>query len=334
MRSLIWRVMAGLLLPTAALAGLMIHGSRYYSSSGGESPSDWADVFVAADDMGAELATNSRIVGIDGANISAFGANVTESTGCSVTYEAGGAYDGENSVLLVPPSSGGGNSYCAVITSNVTDSGANDIAQINIRWVAVLGPRYIDLAASAKWLCVGVSSTAGGTRLNRACTFDVYDSGSALGRTYSVTSDEVQSWHEPEIAECWSWDCGTASQKGFIVRSTADHSGSPAVAGPNEPIYFELELDVRQDRGNANGRNRLYIKTRDGLIDRTIDIPLTWDGSWPFTLDQIIEIEGLGWYFNTVGTAHADSWIRYSHIAISANRAVDDPIGPPPGFDQ
>jgi hypothetical protein len=326
-----------LALIASTQAGILTQGVRGTAGGtgiGGGEGGEWADVYVALSGVPAQLATANRVVGIDGTTINDFGPFITADNGCEITFESGGAYDGENAVKLIPPDALEQPAYCGILSSNLTNSGANDIAQINIRWVAVIGPRYIDLASSPKWLCVGISSTAAGSRLNRACTFETYESSAfANGRIYAITSDETQSWHEPEITDCYHPDCGTAAQKGFIVRTTANHAGSPAVAGPNEPIYFELELDVRQNRGNENGRNRLYVRTRDGLIDRTIDIPLTWEGTWNFTWDQIIEIEGLGWYFNTPGTAHADNWIRYSHIAISRNRAVNDPIGPPPGFN-
>lgn len=329
--------LVSLLAVTTAGAGLITQsGSRCRGCTAGASGGEWADVYTNLGGVAAQLATTNRVVGVDGTTVDDWGPFITASNGCAITFESGGAYDGENSIKLVPPDALAEPAYCGILGSNLTNSGANDIAQINIRWIAVLGPRYVDLASSAKWLCIGISTTAGGSRANRACTFDNYEPNAswANGRIYAVTSDETQSWHEPEIAGCYSWDCGTAAEKGFIIRTTANHSGSPAVAGPNEPVYFELEIDVRQNRGNANGRSRLYVRTRDGLINRTIDIPLTWEGTWSFTWDQIIEIEGLGWYFNTPGTAHADNWIRFSHIAISANRSVGSPIGVPPGFNQ
>lgn len=328
--------LVALLAVTTAGAGLITQsGARCHGcSGGGGGGGEWADVYTPLSGVPAELATANRVVGIDGTTVSDWGPFITADNGCVITREAGGAYDGENSVLMIPPDALEQPAYCGILGSNLTNSGANDIAQINIRWVAVVGSRYIDLASPTKWLCVGISTTAGGSRANRACTFQQYESASyGLGRIHSVTSDETQSWHEPEITDCYHPDCGTASQKSFIIRSSANHAGSPAVAGPNEPLYFELEIDVRQNRGNANGVSRLYVRTRDGLINRTIDIPLTWEGTWSFTWDQIIEIEGLGWYWNTPGTAHADNWIRYSHIAVSANRSVNSPIGPPPGFN-
>lgn len=299
---------------------------------------EWADVYVATSGLGAQLATSGRVVGIDGTNINDFEPAITASTGCSLTFESGGAYDGENSIKLIPPdNTSPGNTYCAILNGlNVTNGGSTDIAQINIRFVATFGSRYITDASDPKWLSVHVSTTPGGVATNRAAIFERYEADPAYanGRIFAVTSDETQSWHAPAIVGCGYWDCGTPSQKGLIIRTTANHAGSPAVAGPNEPIYFEMELDVRQNRGNANGRNRLYIRTRDGLINRTMEIPLSWEATWNFSWDQIIAIEGLGWYWNNPGVAgHVDNFIRFSHVAISANRAVDDEIGPPPGFN-
>lgn len=321
---------------TAGAAFITQSGSRCHGCAAGGAVGEWADVYVAATAMPAELATANRVVGIDGASIDDWETAISANTGCVLTREGTGAYDGESAVKLVPPdNTSPGNTYCAVLNGiDLTNGGATDIAQINIRFVAVFGPRYIDLASDPKWLSFQVSSTIAGEPLNRAAIFERYEPGaSAVGRVFAVTSDENQSWNEPEIVDC-GFDCGTPAQKGFIIRLTADHSGSPPVAGPNEPIYFEMELDVRQNRGNANGRNRLYIRTRDGLINKTIDIPLSWEPTWNFAWDQIVRVEGLGWYWNNPGSApNADNWIRFSHIAISANRNVDDEIGPPPGFN-
>jgi hypothetical protein len=93
-----------------------------------------------------------------------------------------------------------------------------------------------------------------------------------------------------------------------------------------------MELDVSQVRGNANGRNKLTIRTADGVIHRTLSIALDHEASWNFAWDAITHVEGLGWYWNLESTAHADNWIQFSHVRLSANRAVDDPIGPPPGY--
>jgi hypothetical protein len=330
-------VAAVALLATSSNAGLISQSGPRYFSAAAES-GEWADVYVATSGLGAQLATNGLVVGVDGSSINDFEPAITPSTGCSLTVESAGAYDGETAIKLVPPdNTSPGNTYCAIINGlNLTNGGSTDIAQINIRFVAVFGPRYIDLATDPKWLSFQVSTTPGGAVTNRAAIFERYeaDPSMANGRIFAVTSDEKQSWHSPLISDCAYWDCGTPTQKGFIIRTTANHGGSPAVAGPNEPIYFEMELDVRQNRGNANGRNRLYVRTRDGLINRTIDIPLSWEETWSFTWDQIIAIEGLGWYWNNPGAAaNVDTWIRFSHIALSVNRAVDDEIGPPPGFN-
>jgi hypothetical protein len=328
-------VAAVTLLATSSNAGLISQSGARYFSAAAES-GEWADVYVAASGLGPELATANRVVGVDGASIDDWETAISANTGCVLTREAAGAYDGESAVKLVPPNdTSPGDTYCAVLNGiDLTNSGATTISQINIRFVATFGSRYITDASDPKWLSFQVSSTPGGEPLNRAAIFERYEAGaSAAGRVFAVTSDETQSWNEPEIVDC-GFDCGTPAQKGFIIRTTADHSGTPPVGGPDEPIYFEMELDVSQSRGNANGRNKLYIKTRDGLIDRTIDIPLSWEPTWSFAWDCIVRVEGLGWYWNNPGPAsHADNWIRFSHIAVSANRDVDDPIGPPPGFD-
>lgn len=310
-------------------------GSRYYAPA--EESGDWADTFVTFDGIGPALATDGLVVGIRGTTAAEYGAFASEGNGGSLEFESGTAYGGEDSIKLIPPDVGPEPAYCSILyNANITNGGVKEIAQINIRFIAELGSRYIDLASGTKWLSCHVGTAPNASSSNRACLFEGYEpSAVAAGRIYAVTADETQSYHQPRITDpeaCYHPDCGTAAQKGFLVRSTADHGGTPAVAGPNEQIYFEMELDVRRDRGNADGRNRMYVATRDGVIDKYMEIPLTWEGAWNFAWNCIINIEGLGWYWNTPGTAHADNWIKFSRIALSVNRAVDNPIGKPPGF--
>lgn len=339
-----------LLAVTTAGAGLITQsGARCHgcTGGGGAGPGEWADVYSTSAGLGAALATDEQIVGLRGVNTSEYGAFVGPNpNGGSVTLVADCSYDGEDCIELVPPDECQSSvdcpnpeldnaGYATILNGvNITNGGTHAISQINIRFLYYMGARYIDLASSPKWLCVQAYTAPGtGTPNNRACLFEGYSAADS-GRLIAITSDETQNYHTTPIDECWSADCGTSAQKILITRATANHGGSPAVTGAGEWVCVEMEWDVSRTNGNADGRNKVYITTRDGVINKTSSIPLNWEASWNYALDSIAVIEGLGWYWNVDGVAHADNDIRYSHVALSANREPDERIGCPPGYLQ
>lgn len=314
---------------------LILRSSAAVGGGGG----DWADTFVTSSGLSAALATDGAVIGIRGVNTSEYGGRVTEGNGGSVAFVADGAFDGDDCIRLVPPdtSVGANPAYCSILDGiNLTNGGVHEIYQINIAFLARMGSRYIDLAAGSKWLSFGISTAPNGTFANRAAVFEGYFSAGPLtgnpARVYGVTADETQHYFNPYETGCYSAECGPASSYVVVGRTSASHAASPPVIGAGEWVHFEMELDVRQNRGNANGRNKLTVRTADGVINRTLSIPLNHEASWNFSWDCILEMEGLGWYWNLPSTAHADNWIEFSHVRLSANRAVDNAIGPPTGY--
>ena len=298
----------------------------------------WADTFVTSSGLGAALATPGQVVGIRGVNTTEYGARVSPGNGGEVNFLEGVGFDGEDAIEIIPPTTGlsgpGSNpAYCSYLDGiDLTNGGSTEIYQINLAFVVRFGSRYVDLASAPKWLSFAVSSSPSGSFLNRAAVFEGYTT-LHTGRVFGVTADETQGYFNPQPNDCWSVDCGLQANLAAILRSAANHGGSPPIIGPNEDVHFEVELDVRQNRGNAFGRNKLTIRTRDGSVNRSIFIPLNHEATWSFLWDCIVGIEGIGWYWNfDTGTAHEDNWIRFTHTRLSANRDVDDPIGPPPGF--
>lgn len=316
--------------------GILITRSSAVAGGGG---GDWADTFVTSSGLSAALATDGAVVGIRGTNTSQYGGEVTVGNGGSLTFVADGAFDGDDYIRLIPPDTtvGANPQYCAILNGiDITNGGVHQIDQINIAFLMRLGPRFIDLASGPKWVSFQVATAPNGAPANRAALFEGYFDQAPIaanpGRVYGVTADETQHYFNPYESGCYSADCGPASSYIVVARSSANHAASPPVIGPNEWVHVEMELDVSQSRGNANGRNKLTIRTADGVINRTLAIPLNHEATWNFAWDSIVGIEGLGWYWNLPGTAHADNWIDYSHVRLSANRAVDNPIGPPPGY--
>jgi hypothetical protein len=333
-------------VPTTDAALITQSGARYYTQAGGGGGGEWADVYTTSSGLGAALATDEQIVGLRGVNTSEYGAFVGPNpNGGSITLIADCSFDGEDCIELVPPDECQSSvdcpnpeldnaGYVTILNGvNITNGGTHAISQINIRFLFNMGSRYVDLASGPKWLCVqAYTAPNNGSPNNRACLFEGYVSAFS-GRVIGVTSDETQNYHEPIVPDCWSADCGTANQKILITRATANHGGSPAVTGAGEWICIEMEWDVSTTNGNPDGRNKVYIDTRDGVISRTSSIPLDYEPSWNYAIDSIAVIEGLGWYWNVDGVANADNKILYSHVAVSANREPDERIGCPPGFN-
>lgn len=320
--------------------GILILRSSAVAGGGG---GDWADTFVTSSGLSAALATDGVVIGIRGTNTSQYGAEVSPGNGGAVNFISGAAFDGDDAIEIIPPTiglSGPGSNpgYCAILNGiEIANGGTHQIDQINIAFLVKIGPRYIDLASSTKWLSFTVGTAPNAAGSNRAAVFEGYFTQNPIAanpaRVWGVTADETQHYFNPYVNECWSADCGPASGYVVVARSTADHAATPPVIGPNEWVHFEMELDVSQVRGNPNGRNKLIVRTADGVIHRTLSIPLNHEASWNFAWDSILGIEGLGWYWNfDTGTDHVDNWIQFSHVRLSANRAVDDPIGPPPGY--
>lgn len=295
---------------------------------------DLADTYVAFSGIGPALATDEQIVGVVGSNTTDYGAFVTGGNGGAVTLVSGGAFDGDDCIKLVPPDTevGGDAQYVSILRgADVWDGGANDIGTINFRFLFRMASRYIDLASSPKWFSFHVAPTLGGATTDRIASFETYWPASS-GRVICVTADEVQEYHNPHITDVYSPD-GDDTRKLCIIRNgSANHSNDPPILG-QEWVCIECQIDTRQDRGNANGRNKIKIWTRDGVVNgQSIEIALTYDSGWDFDDQFIAELEGLGWYWNDAGTANANCYIEFSHFVFSANRDKDDFIGPPPGF--
>lgn len=292
----------------------------------------WADTIVGMSGLGAALGTNGQVAGLDITG-SDYGARADTEGGASLTYFSSGAYDNTGRIRMRPPSiqdSGGPNqTYCGIANgANLWNSGANDIAQINIGWCAYVGARYVDLGADSKTTGVLIAQTLGGATGPRAAVFDGDYATSPISRIFCVTANTVQSYHQP-VSGVFD-DTGPDTDKLLFIRTSANHANNPPICG-QEWLYFEQELDVRQNRGNANGRNRLDVWARDGYLGY-LEIPLNHDAGWSFANDQIATFEYLGGLFNLASTAHDDNYVDFSHLKFSANRSVDDRMEPPPGF--
>lgn len=339
------------LLAVAAAGAAMIpqSGSRCYggcTSAGGGGGGEWADVYVTdVSTIGAALMTDGQKVGVEvGSTTTPLSVQVSAGNGGAIEIVTNGSFDGaENAVRMIPPTTILGGSGNAEHVSwlrflDLWNEGAHDIAQMNFRVLVYYGPRYYDLAPNAKsWGILATDTLAGGGNTQRSGVFDNHSPVSYTDWRYPfVTVETFSIYDNPYNSSNFFLEDRPASEKLIEIRSSApSHSASPPQTG-GEWICFEHIFDTRQDRGNANGLVKLLVWTRDGLVSaREISGPLTHGNNWNFARRYISQFEGLGFYFNDAGTAHADNYVLYSHATFAANMAnTNTVIGPPPGFLQ
>ncbi len=270
----------------------------------------------------------------------------TKGNGCVVQMEPDGGLGGAPGIRVSPPTAlvGENAQYCGFASgADLWSGGAVDIAQINIRYALHVGSGYAEAIAGngPKAIIPYTYSALDGsiepTGNSRPMVFwgSAEPVEPASGRaSIGVTSGTVQSYQEPEIDY---WPIG-GGDDALYFGTTPDHGGDATSGTPvvgDEWIIVEHEIDLRQDRGNPEGINRLYVWTSDGLVSGAIlDIPLTWDPGHDFAGRYFGGLDGIGFYWNDPARMVEDSDLVYSHVAFSANRDPGDPIGVPPGFGE
>ncbi|NVB81104.1 MAG: hypothetical protein HOV81_22095 [Kofleriaceae bacterium] len=276
-----------------------------------------------------------------------YGRRVTDGNGCAVTVEPTGGFGGAPGIRLVSPDTliGGpdGNAeYCGFAGgANLWSDATVDIAQLNVRYMLYVGPGYAPSNAGGgpkafiPYVMNALDVQAEPMRSSRPMTFWGNNIGAPMSPEHAavgVTDATVASYQEPESE---GWPVGPGRDALYFGPSP-DHTGATTSGTPvvgDEWVCIEHEMDLRQDRGNPNGINRLWVWTSDGVLAGAVmDIPLSWHAEHDFTGRYFGPLDGLGYYWNTAARRLPDDHLIYSHVAFSANRTPGDPIGPPPGF--
>ena len=295
----------------------------------------WADVYVTAANIYTELGTDGRIVGVRGTSASQYASGVTVGNGGSVTRNANGSFDGaEDALRVVPPNTevGGAGQYCGILVGvQLTPSGVNTIRQVNWRWLAYHGSTYWNLSSNSKvtGILMSAANSSPGAAVKRAAIFDQsWSPPTPAQKVFAVTYGTTQSYHEPDSGI----DAGAEADKLLYLRSSANHSNDPPIIGP-EWVCFEQVVTTPGYNGQADGRNKLYVWTRDGVVSAaSLDIPFSYAVDYDASKIYITDTEYLGGYWNQVGTEDANNFIDYSHCAFASNMGASEVIGPPPGF--
>lgn len=305
------------------------------SSAAAVISSEWADVYTTAANVYTELGTDGRIVGVRGSSASDYAPGVTVGNGGSVTRIANGSFDGsEDALRVIPPNTevGGAGQYCGILVGvQLTPSGVNTIRQINWRWLQYAGPTFWSHSSNSKVTGVLMSATNSSPSVSpkRAAIFDQsWSPPTPAQKVYAVTYGTTQSYHEPDSGI----DAGSEANKLLYLRSSANHSNDPPIIGA-EWVCFEQVVTTPGYNGQTDGRNKLYVWTRDGVVSAaSLDIPFSYAGDYDPSKIYITDTEYLGGYWNEVGTEDPDNFMDYSHCAFASNMGASDVIGPPPGF--
>lgn len=316
--------------------GILI--TRTSVSAGGGGGGDWADTFITdVADLAAALATPGLRVGIDvGSTFTGLGQTITSGNGATMEIRTGGSFDGlENAVRLYPPTAlvGENAQYAGwLIGTDLWNGGANSIIQMNLRALVRYGPRYFDLAPDAKCWGFQNSTTLGVGQNNRLGVFDHRQPVWNNWKYPYNTIETTPNFHNPPTTGSLDSDPSGDVNKLIEIRGSANHGANPPQTG-NEWLQFDTMFDLSRVRGNADGIHRLRVRSRDGLVNRVLPTPLNHEPSWDFDTLYSYLFEGLGFYFNTAGTAHADNWVEWSHVTFAANMDVsDEEMDLVPGF--
>lgn len=273
-----------------------------------------------------------------------FGARATPGNGCVVQAAASLGFDGTPGVRIVPPDvrlggPDGNSEYCGLAAGAPVSRGGVEVGQLNIRYALFIGRGYAQAISAnnggPKAIIPFVTNANGAEGLiSRPMAFwglRVDHNGVSYAGV-GVSEGTMASYQEPEVD---LWPIGPG-RDALYFGPAPDHAGTATRGTPvvgDEWVIIEHEWDLRRDRGNPNGLNRLWVWTRDGAIaGRVLDIPLTWEARHDFTGDRIAQLDGLGYYWNRPVVRTPDDHVIYSHVAFAANRTTSNPIGPPPGF--
>lgn len=304
------------------------------TSAGG----DWADVYTTVAGADAQFTSAGRRVGIRGTTLADYAASSTPGNGGSITIIPNGSFNGtENAIRLVPPNTlvGSNAQYVQFLSGlMVWNGGARVVRQINFSMLCRYAPRYIDLASGPKWIGWTLSQTLGSeVNPKRLAIFEGFLSQNGVnGRVFGVTYGTTQSYNEPENGFFAS--SGTAAEKPvFVVNGPAAHSSDPPLIAAGE--WFHIEHVVTgpgHDPSAPNGRNRLYFRTADRVVDAYLDIPLSWGADYSAAIQYFSGMEFFGGYFNLAGAQHPDNYADYCNPVIAVNMPLNSRIEPPFGY--
>jgi len=171
----------------------------------------------------------------------------------------------------------------------------------------------------------------GGDENNRLGVYDIYDPLYSSYRYPYLICGGIGAFYNPPVygpPDKWNFvDSGPDDTKLCQIGGSSNHALTPPRSN-GEWICFEHMFDLRRNRGNADGIHKVRMTWRDGT-ERELVYPLNWDEGWDFDAQYCYKFEGLGFYFNTAGTANANNYVIDCDPVFAANMDSDEWIGPP-----
>jgi hypothetical protein len=318
------------------------------TEAGGGGAGDWADLFVTNVTTASNwspLGTPGQSVGVEvGSTFTGLGQQLTSGNGATMDIVIGGSFDGlENAVRIYPPTACIGGpcddlhnaEYAAWLRNlNLWNNGTINIAQINVRWLQYFGSTYYSNAPTAKIGGVFAQDVLTATPDAGSLRQAIWETQDTLNWTpykyWGTTSTSIM------YLPGFFIDSQPDTAKLMQIGPSPSHSNNPPRVG-GEWVCFEQVVDLRQNRGNANGMNKLMLSTRDGVVaGRFIQSDANWGDNWDFSHIYVDGWEGLGFYYNKAGTADVNNYTMFSHVTFAANMAINETIGCEniPGFLQ
>lgn len=309
------------------MARLVHRPTQLAASSGGV----WQDVTVGYSGMSSQFATDGRKVRMSLSG-SDWGAQVDAVNGASVTARPGGAFDGSDAVRIVPPSgatSNPNNTYSAIMRNlDLTNSGTKDVSRVNLGFCVYYGSRYFDLGHQSKVTGIlpsqTMASSAATLAATRAAIYEAFvNPPGDLRRAFSAITGGIAEYFQPPQGGFANEH--PAADLPVLVGNVSNHANDPPLVG-QEWIYMEQRVDFRRTGANPNGRIRLDIWARDGLLG-FLSVPLTNRPDWDFSYQYGHLIEYIGALWNQPGTADANNYLDVSHPIVAVNMPWNDTIG-------
>lgn len=293
---------------------------------------EWASTYITNITQAGPALTNGTTVGVKiPTTYTGMGQQLTSGNGATMDIVVGGSFDGlENAARIYPPTACIGGpcdsehnaEYASFLRNmDIWNNMTRDVKQVNMRVLVYYGPRYFDLAPNAKSWGFQISTELGpgGDQNNRVGVYDIRDPGYT---NWKYPYEIISGWQvfcNPNIGG-YLEECPLAN-KLIEVRGSPNHAASPPQTG-GEWICVEEVIDVSRVRGNPDGLARMLVTTRDGVVNqRQLIAPLSYNEDWDFNAQYIYLFEGLGFYFNSAGTANANNFIMFSHPTFAVNMA-------------
>lgn len=245
--------------------------------------------------------------------------------GATHTYEPTSAWDGGPCARVTPCTGDGG--YSSVChKSDLHQSGALEIRQLNIRYEFFAGDTWASNhdTSDCKFTIVHAGPTNEPSADHRPIMNFQTPNGSVVNM--AVAAGTLKQFNPNPPPDDYFNDGG--NEEFYFGDTDGTYSGSPVV-GAGTWVTIEMFMSAVAIPGYDNGRIAIRVTKRDGTVLTTLSIPWTY-GGWSLG-DYINEVQVLTGYYNAPGNpSNVDNYFRIAGVTYAANQT--DFLGPRAGF--